>query len=80
MKKISFEQAMERLEKIVGQMESGELPLENMLASFEEGMKLARFLGDKLDEVQKKVSLLTADAQGNTVEKPFPTDADESEG
>ena len=77
MKKMSFEQAMERLETIVGQMESGELPLEKMLAGFEEGMKLARFLGDKLEEVQKKVSVLVADAQGNTVEKPFATGADE---
>lgn len=74
MKKMSFEQAMARLEKIVGQMESGELALENMLASFEEGMKLARFLGDKLDEVQKKVTILTADAQGKVEEKAFGAD------
>ncbi|MEW5736635.1 MAG: exodeoxyribonuclease VII small subunit [Thermodesulfobacteriota bacterium] len=80
MKKMSFEQAMERLEKIVQQMESGDLPLESTLVSFEEGMKLTRFLTEKLDEVQKKVSVLTADAQGNTVEKPFMTDADGDQG
>lgn len=68
-----FETALERLEKIVEEMESGELPLEETLKRYEEGVGLARFCSEKLNEVQKKIELLKKNAKGEWVRKPFAT-------
>jgi exodeoxyribonuclease VII small subunit len=54
----AFEEALERLEKIVAQMESGDLKLEDSLKLFEEGMKLTRICHQRLDDVEKKVKQL----------------------
>ncbi len=54
----TFEEALERLEKIVSQMESGELKLEDSLKLFEEGMRLTKVCHQKLDDVEKKVKQL----------------------
>ena len=54
----SFEDAMKRLEEIVRQMESGDLPLERMVAAYEEGRKLMELCTGKLNEVEKKIELL----------------------
>ena len=54
----TFEQAMEQLEEITADLESGELSLDVSLKKFEEGIKLADFCNKKLDESKKKVSLL----------------------
>ncbi len=54
----TFEQAMKRLEEIVRQMESGDLPLEKMLEVYEEGRQLLDYCAAKLDEVEKKIELL----------------------
>ena len=53
-----FETALKRLEEIVRHLEEGSMPLEDALKSFEEGMKLVSLCGRKLDEAEKKVSLL----------------------
>ena len=58
MAKKSFEQAMEQLEKIVEELEAGDLPLEKAMQKFEEGMELSRFCTRKLDETEKKINLL----------------------
>lgn len=55
---VSFEEAMKRLEEIVRQMESGDLPLERMVGAYEEGRKLLDLCGAKLNEVEKKIELL----------------------
>lgn len=68
---MSFETAMKRLEEIVAQMEAQDLPLESAVAKFEEGMELSRFLSEKLEEVQKKVSVLLAAENGRIVEEAF---------
>lgn len=74
--KETFETALERLESIVTALEAGDVPLEESLKQFEEGMTLARFCGAKLDEVEKKVSLLVSDPKGTVQETPFdPSDA-----
>ncbi len=80
MAKKSFEQAMENLEKIVEELEAGDLPLEKAMQKFEEGMELTRFCTRKLDETEKKINLLLRDKAGKVVEKPLQTDdqADES--
>ena len=57
-KKLTFEQGMARLEKIVQDMEDGELSLEKSMATFEEGMTLVKQCQSKLDEVEKKIEIL----------------------
>ncbi len=53
-----FEQALERLEKIVKEMEEGELSLEQMMTHFEEGSKLVKYCSDKLNEVERRIEIL----------------------
>ncbi len=57
-KELSFEESLGSLEKIVSQLESGELPLERALELFEEGVGLARRCQTQLEEAERKVELL----------------------
>ena len=57
-KQPTFEKALDRLETIVKEMESGDLSLEKMMAHFEEGSELVKYCGGKLDEVEKKIDTL----------------------
>lgn len=59
-----FETALEELEKLVEQLESGDLTLEDSLAAFEKGVGLVKFCNQKLNEVEKKVELLVRDKEG----------------
>ena len=79
MPKKTFEDAMTQLEKIVQELESGDLPLEKALKKFEEGVRLSKFCFDKLEETEKKITMLTTDPNGNVTESRFPGDRDESE-
>ncbi len=74
MAKKTFEQSMEQLEQIVQELESGDLPLEKAIKKFEEGIQLSKLCAKRLDETEKKVSLLLEDEQGNITEAPFPAD------
>ena len=71
MSKTTFEQSMKKLEQIVQELESGDLPLEEAMQKFEEGIKLSKLCSEKLDETEKKVTLLLQDQKGNVSEKPF---------
>lgn len=71
MPKQSFEKALEQLENIVETLESNELSLEKALAKFEEGMKLSRFCAKKLDETERKISLIMEKTNGEVKEVPF---------
>ncbi|MDX1708825.1 MAG: exodeoxyribonuclease VII small subunit [Desulfobacterales bacterium] len=73
----TFEQSIKQLEKIVQELEDGDLPLEKAIKKFEEGIKLTRFCSSKLDETEKKVSVLLKDAEGRLTAKPFQSE-DES--
>lgn len=64
MSDIKFEDALERLELIVDQLEAGNLALEDSLKVFEEGVGLARRCAKYLDEAEKRIELLTRDANG----------------
>jgi exodeoxyribonuclease VII small subunit len=75
----TFEACMKRLEEIVQQLEGGEMPLEDSLCVFEEGMKLAAFCSRKLEEAEKKVALLIREQDGCLVEKPFEPEASEED-
>ncbi len=60
-----FESALEELEEVVEQLESGDLPLDDSLAAFEKGVGLVKFCNQKLNEVEKRVELLVKDKEGN---------------
>ena len=66
----SFEEAMERLETLVSQMESGSLSIEASLSSFEEGIRLTRQCQKILQNAEQKVQLLTEE-KGEIIAKPF---------
>ncbi|MCF0124037.1 MAG: exodeoxyribonuclease VII small subunit [Ruminiclostridium sp.] len=70
-KKLTFEQAMGRLEEIVAQLEAGDHPLENALSLYEEGAKLMKQCSAMLDKAEQKVMKLRTDATGELVAEPF---------
>ncbi len=72
----SFEDALKRLEEIVQAMEAGDLKLEQMMAYFEEGMKLVELCNRKLQEVQEKVEILVKKGEELTTEE-FRPEGDE---
>jgi len=75
-----FEKAFQQLEKIVQRLESEELPLDDSLQLFEEGIRLSRFCNQKLEEVEKKIELILADAKGQPRIEAFEEEvADEDE-
>lgn len=76
-KEISFEQAMEELEQIVDQLEVGEVPLEEAILLFQNGMKLSKTCHQKLTHVEKQVSLLIEE-EGELVKKDFRLEEDPS--
>jgi exodeoxyribonuclease VII small subunit len=61
----SFESSVQRLEEIVEQMESADLPLDQIIERYEEGMKLLAVCEDKLKAAEAKIELLTRDKSGN---------------
>jgi exodeoxyribonuclease VII small subunit len=71
MAKKKFETALEKLDKIVQRLEDASLPLDEALELFEEGIKLSRFCSQKLDEAEKKVSILLKDDSGALHQEPF---------
>lgn len=62
--KISFEKAMGQLERIVQELESEELPLEKAIKKFEDGIKLSKFCNQKLEESEKKITVLMEGQDG----------------
>jgi exodeoxyribonuclease VII small subunit len=74
-----FEKAFQNLEKIVQRLESEELPLDESLGLFEEGIRLSRFCHQRLEEVEKKIELILADAKGQPVTEPFEAEEDEDD-
>ena len=72
----TFEESIKRLGEIVQTLERGDLPLEESLRLFEEGVRLSRLSQDRLDTAQRKVEqLLGVDEQGRPRTKPFETNA-----
>ncbi len=67
----TFEEAMDRLEAIVAQIESDELGLEEQFELFREGMTLARFCDGKLTEVQKSVEIVLKESGEEWKTAPF---------
>ena len=68
---LNFEAAMDRLEKIVEQMESGKLPLEDLIVRYEEGMKLVKTCQERLANAEQKIEIITRNSAGKAVVKEF---------
>ncbi|MFQ5892728.1 MAG: exodeoxyribonuclease VII small subunit [Candidatus Tectimicrobiota bacterium] len=64
MSEMKFEKALKRLEAIVEQLEDGQLELEKSLQLFEEGIRLARFCAEKLQETEQKIEILAREHEG----------------
>jgi exodeoxyribonuclease VII small subunit len=73
MQKLPFEDAVKRLETIVDAMESQDLPLEQLLARYEEGNRLAQSCQAKLNEAERKVQQLEKTTKGEMILKPLET-------
>src|SRR3982751_2125736 len=68
---LNFEGAMDRLEKIVEQMESGKLPLEDLIVRYEEGMNLVKVCQERLLSAEKKIEIIARNSAGKTSVKDF---------
>ena len=75
MAKERFEDALNKLEKIVAKLEEGDVPLEESLKLFEEGIRLSRLCNQKLDEAEKKVEILLKNKEGVLKPQPFDPSA-----
>ena len=72
---MDFEKKIKRLEEVVGKMEDGEIPLEDSLKLFEEGVKLTKDCHKQLADAEQKVKLLLGvDEAGNPITKDFTAD------
>jgi exodeoxyribonuclease VII small subunit len=67
----TFEQAILRLEEIVKKLETGNAPLDEAIALFEEGVSLSGFCNNALNNAQQKISILKFDESGRAEEEPF---------
>ena len=70
MKELNFEANMENLEKIVAELEKGDLNLDDSIKKFEEGMKISRDCTKILEDAEKKITILL-EKDGETVEEEF---------
>lgn len=67
----TFEEALDQLEALVTKLEAGDLPLEQALQAFEEGVRLTRLCAARLEEAERRVHLLTRTPEGTEQEVPF---------
>ena len=68
---LNFEGAMDRLETIVEQMESGKLPLEDLIVRYEEGMNLVKICQERLASAEQKIEMIARSSAGKVIVKDF---------
>ena len=68
---LNFETAMDRLEAIVDQMESGKMMLEELIVRYEEGMKLVKTCQERLASAEQRIEIITRNHAGKPVVQPF---------
>jgi len=73
-KELSFEQAIDTLEDLVEQIESGEIGLEEALAQYEQGQTLIKRCRGILDKAEQRIAELTLDAEGQPTISAAPSD------
>ena len=76
---VKFEQAMARLETIVGELEKGDLPLDESLRIFEEGIRLSKNCLKVLEEAERKVEILVQDNNGKKQLRAFSSGGDDQQ-
>jgi len=76
----TFESSLEELERIVRQLEQGELTLEKSLELFEQGVKLSRDCQERLSQAERRIEILMRDNQGRASVRPFDPDSELSAG
>ena len=75
---LNFEKAMDRLEAIVEQMESGKLPLEDLIVRYEEGMNLVKVCQERLTSAEQKIEIIARNSAGKPAVKDFEPGAESS--
>jgi len=73
----SFESSLAALERIVRELEGGDLPLEESLKLFEEGVKLSRECQERLNQTERRIETLLRDADGRPIVSSFESDEEE---
>ncbi len=76
---LKFEEAMARLETIVSELEKGDLPLDESLKIFEEGIRLSKSCLKMLDDAERKVEILVQDKEGKKKLRAFSLPEEEAE-
>jgi exodeoxyribonuclease VII small subunit len=72
----NFESSLEALEKIVRELEQGELPLEKSLELFEQGVRLSRECQERLNQAERRIEILLRDSDGRPAPRAFEEDED----
>jgi exodeoxyribonuclease VII small subunit len=70
-KKISFEEAFEQLEEIVENMEKGNMTLEDSLNNYQKGIELIKFCSKKIEDTERKITIITKNESGDIIESEF---------
>jgi len=70
----TFETSLQALEEIVNKLEHGDLPLEDSLGLFEQGIRLARECQERLSQAERRIEVLLRDQQGRSTVAPFVDD------
>jgi exodeoxyribonuclease VII small subunit len=81
MEEVRFEEALKQLEAIVARLEHGDLPLEEALGVFEEGVRLTKLCSQRLNDAERRVNILVQSAElgpGVLEERPFEEDGEEA--
>lgn len=78
MKNMKLEDGIKKLEDIVEKLENSDIPLEDSFKLYEEGIKLVKFCQFKLEEVEKKVEILTKNKEGKFTAEPFKEEEEEN--
>src|SRR5438128_11248216 len=73
---LNFEGAMDRLEAIVEQMESGKLPLEDLIVRYEEGMNLVKICQERLASAEQKIEIIARNSAGKPIVKDFASETE----
>lgn len=73
---LNFEAAMDRLEAIVEQMESGKMVLEELITRYEEGMKLVKICQERLADAEQRIEIITRNHAGKPLVKEFEPTAE----
>ncbi len=76
----NFEESLGALERIVRELERGELPLERSLELFEKGVRLSRECQEQLNQAERRIEVLLRDSEGRPVVEQFDTDTDNNDG